>query len=96
MGWKYAEIQDQDVDEWMCTCGHKTEDHHAVYWPLGMTLDECEFYGFNEHGGMKTVRIPRLHIRLRRHKCKCGNHPRFEFRFKKRWVDHCHHFEKVI
>ena len=28
-----------------CKCGHKEEDHH---WPKG----ECEYYGFNESGGM--------------------------------------------
>jgi hypothetical protein len=40
-------------DDALCTCGHTLEDHHR--WWLqggGSFADECEFYGFNEIGGM--------------------------------------------
>jgi len=55
MGWKYEQLEAEGIRpaELICTCGHNGEEHHAVYWPLGMTLDECEFYGSNETGGMK-------------------------------------------
>lgn len=55
MGWTYDELSGTGINpqELMCVCGHKGEEHHGVWWPLGMTLDECEAYGFNETGGMK-------------------------------------------
>ncbi len=51
----------------ICTCGHKFEDHH-----LGVVMNadyreatgesyiaqECEFYGFNETGGLDNVGEP--------------------------------------
>ena len=37
----------------MCTCGHTLEDHHKWWLSDGsLFVDECEFYGFNESGGM--------------------------------------------
>lgn len=38
----------------ICECGHKADDHHISYSQTsGMYAEECEFYGFNEEGGMK-------------------------------------------
>ncbi len=37
----------------MCTCGHTLECHHKWWISDGQVfIDECEFYGFNETGGM--------------------------------------------
>ncbi len=45
----------------ICVCGHKWEDHHLgmvmnqVYAEAtneGYVLGECEFFGFNEMGGL--------------------------------------------
>jgi hypothetical protein len=36
----------------MCVCGHRYDEHHIVYWRSGQAADECEFYGFNENGGL--------------------------------------------
>lgn len=57
MGWKYEDLKESGIDphDLMCKCGHSGDDHHAVYWPLGMTMDECEAYGCNETGGMKST-----------------------------------------
>ena len=40
----------------LCRCGHTLDDHHC-WWIRGggMFADECEFYGFNETGGMQYV-----------------------------------------
>jgi hypothetical protein len=41
------------VDEPMCVCGHTLDEHHRVWYQGGYeTADECEFYGFNETGGL--------------------------------------------
>lgn len=62
MSWTYAVMKETKIDphELWCTCGHKGEDHHAVYWPLGVALDECEAYGSNEDGGQKPTWRARL------------------------------------
>lgn len=37
----------------MCVCGHKAEDHHRSWFRNGGELiEECEFEGYNETGGM--------------------------------------------
>lgn len=45
----------------ICRCGHKWEDHHLcavmnrIYWEQtkeSYIVQECEFYGCNEVGGM--------------------------------------------
>lgn len=37
----------------ICICGHKEEDHHISYFPGGGKLvEECEYYGSNELGGL--------------------------------------------
>ena len=39
----------------LCTCGHMLEEHHLSYFMDGSSRvlgEECEFYGFNESGGM--------------------------------------------
>ncbi len=66
MGWKYEDLRESGLDphELTCRCGHKGEDHHVVYWPLGMTLDECEWYGSNELGGMRPTWRARLFNRV--------------------------------
>lgn len=39
-------------DEPVCVCGHYELDHHVSWFPNGYKLvEECEFYGWNEHGG---------------------------------------------
>jgi hypothetical protein len=39
-------------DSTLCVCGHTLEDHHRWWISNGYFADECEFYGFNESGGM--------------------------------------------
>lgn len=35
-----------------CICGHAESDHHVSWFAGGYKLiEECEFYGWNEHGG---------------------------------------------
>lgn len=37
----------------ICACGHPAGDHHISYFAGGGVLvEECEFYGWNEAGGM--------------------------------------------
>jgi len=41
--------------EALCICGHTLEDHHLSYFMNAsgeVWAEECEFYGFNEFGGM--------------------------------------------
>jgi hypothetical protein len=38
----------------MCRCGHPAGEHHRVWWSGGHTsIDECEYWGFNESGGLR-------------------------------------------
>jgi hypothetical protein len=56
MGYKYDDpALDDNFREWLCICGHTADDHHIVYWPLGISIEECERYGFNETSGMAPV-----------------------------------------
>lgn len=47
-------IEEYDI----CVCGHFAEDHHRSWFGTGSELpgvilvDECEWYGSNETGGM--------------------------------------------
>lgn len=42
----------------VCACGHDADTHHIVYWAGGgVSVDECEAYGFNETGGMRETRL---------------------------------------
>jgi hypothetical protein len=37
----------------VCECGHPADDHHISWWLNGgRVIEECEYYGFNEYGGM--------------------------------------------
>lgn len=54
------DMKDHDNDGPMCECGHFEADHHiswfmaSEYFPKGGKLvEECEFWGFNERGGME-------------------------------------------
>lgn len=42
--------------EWdrMCMCGHPAFIHHRSWWGgrAEPVIEECEYYGFNESGGM--------------------------------------------
>jgi hypothetical protein len=41
--------------EVLCVCGHTLEDHHLSHFAHAggaVIAEECEFYGFNEFGGM--------------------------------------------
>lgn len=41
-------------EERMCKCGHVLGEHHIVYYSGGCEgYDECEYWGFNETGGMR-------------------------------------------
>lgn len=61
MGWKYADTELDDAFlQKLCKCGHTLDDHHLVYWQLGLGADECEKYGFNETGGLKQTWQGRL------------------------------------
>lgn len=43
-------------DEALCICGHIVLEHHRSWFPGGSVLiEECEYYGSNEHGGAKFV-----------------------------------------
>lgn len=39
--------------ETLCQCGHEAQDHHRSFFPGASDwyIEECEFYGWNEHGG---------------------------------------------
>ncbi len=39
----------------LCVCGHRADDHHtSFYIQSGIDVrEECEYYGFNETGGME-------------------------------------------
>ena len=40
-------------DNLYCLCGHMAQDHHQSHYVGGFVgIDECEFYGFNESGGL--------------------------------------------
>lgn len=46
------EIRGDDV----CICSHLAEDHHRSWFRNGgQLIEECEFYGHNETGGMEYV-----------------------------------------
>lgn len=36
----------------MCVCGHPAGVHHISHFVGGALVDECEFYGWDEVGGM--------------------------------------------
>lgn len=43
----------EELSQMLCECGHSAEDHHVSWWRGGGRLiEECEYYGWNEHGGM--------------------------------------------
>lgn len=43
-------------DDDLCVCGHKLEDHHRSWFRNGgMIVEECEFEGYNETGGMMYI-----------------------------------------
>lgn len=45
-------MNDNDLDALMCKCGHPATEHHLSFFPGGgMLAEECEFWGWNEHGG---------------------------------------------
>lgn len=45
-----------DDNDTMCVCKHPKSEHHRSWFMGGGELvDECEFYGFNETGGMEFV-----------------------------------------
>ncbi len=110
MSWKYADTEDADFLSKLCKCGHKLDDHHLVYWQLGMSADECEVYGSNETGGMKETWQGKL-FSTRPLRSKYRKPPpgppytspwhsgplRRLVRLVIRgpwWVDHCHHFRE--
>jgi hypothetical protein len=36
----------------LCVCGHELNEHHRSWFPGGGELaEECEYYGWNLHGG---------------------------------------------
>ena len=51
---EYAdEFHNHDDDGPMCVCGHYLADHHRSWLRGGFEFaDECEYYGWNESGGM--------------------------------------------
>ena len=70
----------------LCVCGHTADDHHC--WSVvgggsGICVDECEFYGSNDTGGLMPTHpdgqvCPHTHGCPERHT----------------WVDHCHSFKQ--
>lgn len=57
---EYAdEFHNHDDDGRMCVCGHYEADHHRSWFAVtkytpngGQLIEECEYYGWNESGGM--------------------------------------------
>lgn len=40
------------ANESLCICGHEAQEHHRSWIPGGyQIIEECEYYGWNEHGG---------------------------------------------
>lgn len=56
-GHDYMDHKDPTSDHHLgplCVCGHFELDHHRSWFSNGYKLvEECEFYGFNESGGME-------------------------------------------
>lgn len=44
------------ADEALCICGHELQEHHRSWFRGGFQLiEECEYFGWNEHGGAELV-----------------------------------------
>lgn len=46
-------MSEENYREWMCECGHIADEHH-ISWFAGSgqpIIEECEYWGWNEHGG---------------------------------------------
>lgn len=43
-------------DDAICVCGHEAQEHHRSWFRGGDELiEECEYFGHNETGGMEYV-----------------------------------------
>lgn len=74
----------------ICVCGHEADDHHGgvvmnkdYYAQTGESriAQECEFYGFNETGGLMYVHPGESEV--------CG---RPDCHKEHEWIEHCGYF----
>lgn len=76
---------EENFREWMCECGHVADDHH-ISWFAGHgtpLIEECEYWGWNEHGGAEWVEE------------EPGELDTFSSLPKGHWIEHCYHFKKA-
>lgn len=74
-----------ELYETMCECGHILGEHHISWFPNGgMLVEECEYWGSNEHGGGEWIEE------------EPGSLDDFSSLPTGHWVPHCNRFRRAL